>query len=303
MIAKSSLRVLVTGASGMLGASLTNSLVCTGYNVYATGNSRADFLCKEAKFCITDLKSESFKGLLEWSKPDVIIICAAITDSNYCNQHPYEAIEVNAFSVKRLAEQAKNNVKFIFISTDAVFSSSTHMAVESDCCNPETVYGKSKELGEFLLQKSDKKFFIIRTTIVGLNLNRAKTSFAEWILASARGNQPINLFEDVLFTPISIWHLIDEIKFLLKIDRYNNSTYHICSTNYISKYSFGVSLLKLTHPGYCLINRSSIEDYAGRIGRSSDQTLSSKLYQNTFDRFLPSAEEACIAIGRNYDQY
>ena len=81
-------RILITGASGMLGATLVNKFK-DEYNVFATGNSFFDK--QHSQYMKFDLSSESYKKLFDWSNPDIIIHCAAITNGNYCEENPKKA--------------------------------------------------------------------------------------------------------------------------------------------------------------------------------------------------------------------
>ena len=81
---------------------------------------------------------------------------------------------------------------------------------------PLNIYGKSKDKAEEFLSKHHH--LIIRTTIVGLNTNVLKQSFAEWIINSLRKNISLNLFEDVYFNPITIWHLGKQIEKLIYLN-------------------------------------------------------------------------------------
>ena len=81
-------RVLITGASGMLGANLVK-LWSNKYNIFAT--SRSNFSDNAAKnYKIFDLKSEKYEELIEWAKPDIIVHCAAITNVDYCEENKDE---------------------------------------------------------------------------------------------------------------------------------------------------------------------------------------------------------------------
>ena len=141
------MKILITGASGMLGSSLASEL-SKSHEVFGTGNSKVNLPFNYKPF---DLAEESYKTLIEWSKPDFIIHCAALTNGNYCENNALEAFTINAYSVKKLLDATPENVKIIYISTDAVFPSKIHLAKENECTSPESVYGKSKELGEFFL--------------------------------------------------------------------------------------------------------------------------------------------------------
>ena len=147
------------------------------FDVFATGNSDVDFL-GDVQYKKFDLSGDDFYRLIEWSNPDIIVHCAALTNGNYCEENPLDAFNINGVSVKKLLDSTSPNVKIIYISTDAVFPSDLHMANEKDNVNPQSIYGKSKELGEYYLINSNRDYLIIRTTIVGLNLNKKKSSFA-----------------------------------------------------------------------------------------------------------------------------
>ena len=159
-------RLLVTGASGMLGAALVNEL-SDAFDIYATGNS--NFERQYQKYLKFDLAEESYDRLIEWSNPDIVIHCAALTDGNECEKDPIRANLINGISVEKILLSTSNRTRIIYISTDAVFPSSLSMASESDGTSPQSSYGKSKELGERILLKSGRNHQIIRTTIIGSN--------------------------------------------------------------------------------------------------------------------------------------
>ena len=209
------INVLVTGSSGMLGYSLSKYL-SNSFNVHSTGKS--NYVKGLQNYFSFDLKESSYKELIKWSNPDVIIHCAAITDGEFCEKHPKIADEVNGLSLKKIIDSVKENVKVIYISSDAVFSSSSTFPDENFKTNPQSAYGKSKEIGEKYLLRYSKNFNIVRTTIVGLNfnLNYKKKSFVDWIISSNLNQVKIKLFDDVIFNCISIWDFSKEIKFIIE---------------------------------------------------------------------------------------
>ena len=106
-------KILITGASGMLGATLVEELK-NDFDVFASGSSY--FKDQYIKYMKFDLKSDSFNNLINWSNPDIIIHCAAITNGNYCKEKPKEAFDVNGLSIYKFLESSKSSVKFIYIS-------------------------------------------------------------------------------------------------------------------------------------------------------------------------------------------
>ena len=292
------LNVLITGASGMLGATLVNEYK-NNFNVFATGNS--NFKEQFINYKKFDLKSESYKELIEWSDPDIILHSGALTNGNYCEENPNDAFNINGISVQKFLKATNNDVKIIYISTDAVFPSSIHLANEEHCVSPENVYGKSKELGEFFLDTSvHRNYTIIRTTIVGLNINKERKGFVEWIINSAKNDKQFGLFTDVLFNPISIWDLATEIKFLINKNNINSETLHIAG-EICSKYEFGNKLLEALNIQADKLSKSLISSFEDRAKRSNDQSLDSTFYQKKYNRRLPTLDEIILNIKNHYE--
>ena len=281
----------------MLGATLVDSLK-NKYEVYATGNS--NFKEEYAQYMKFDLASASFEELINWSNPDVIIHSGALTNGNYCKENPDKALDINGLSLSKLIQATKPHVKIIYISTDAVFPSELSMATEKDCRIPENVYGKSKEIGEFFLSNSERDYVIIRTTIVGYNLNSSKSGFVEWIINSSINMEEIGLFEDVVFTPISIYDLATEIQFLIDNKDIRRETLHITGAESCTKFEFGLELLKSLNLNTQLVKKSSILAFTDRAKRCTDQTLSTKLYQNKYKRELPTFSETINSLKEKY---
>src|ERR1700730_16122282 len=103
-------RVLVTGASGMLGADVTTVLAGAGMTVFARPRSDLD---------ITDPGSldHAFRQL----RPEVVVNCAAFTKVDASESDP-RAEEVNARAVESLAERCvRDQVQLVQLSTDFVF--------------------------------------------------------------------------------------------------------------------------------------------------------------------------------------
>ena len=293
------MRILITGASGMLGATMVKML-SKKFTVFGTGNSEYESI--ECEYKIFDLLNDNYDELINWSNPDLIIHSGALTNVNYCEENPLEAFNINGLSVKKLIDASNDSVKIIYISTDAVFPSERHMAKEVDSVFPENIYGKSKELGEFFLLTSNRSYTIIRTTIVGLNENNKKLGFLEWIINSAIKNVAINLFVDVLFNPISIWDLTNEITYLIENDKISSEILHIAGNSFCTKHEFAISALKELGLSEACIKKGSILDFPDSAKRCVDQSLNSSFYQQKYKRILPNLKQTVNTIRKYYNE-
>jgi len=289
-------RILITGASGMLGATLAD-VWQDKYTIFAT--DLANFKKNSVKnFKEFDLFSSSYKELINWSTPDIIVHCAAITNVDQCEEQYKQAMAVNAESVKKLLQSSHNNTKIIFISSEAVFSGEQHLATESDKTNPKTVYGKSKIIAEEYLKESGNSHLAVRTTIVGKNINTSKIGFVEWVISSIKHKKEIVLFEDVLFTPITIWHLAEELEWILE----NNvsGTIHIAGQQPISKFEFGKQVCEKLDLDTSLIRRGNLQSIKFQAKRSKDQTIDSSYYQNLSKHKMPSIDKTVKILAEKF---
>ena len=187
--------------------------------------------------------------------------------------------------------------RFIFISSDAVFDDNKLSPNEKDKTNPLNVYGMSKKLAEDYLLQSKSNYLIIRTTIVGKNLNRTKTSFVDWIIKSLIQKKHIKLFDDVLFSPITIWCLCNEIDWILENDV--SGVFHIAGVETVSKFNFGKALCNAMKLDKTLIHRASIEDINFHANRQRNQTIDSSNYQEIHSRSLPRLTDTIKDLVKN----
>jgi dTDP-4-dehydrorhamnose reductase len=290
-------KILITGTSGMLGATFVKKW-CDKFEVFAT--DKENFKNSLAKnFMSFDMLSESYKALMTWVKPNVIIHCAAITNVDYCEENPEQAMAVNADSVKKFS-QSDPNAKLIFISSDAVFPDGLHLASEKDGTAPVNVYGKTKEAGEKYINNALGSHLAIRTTIVGKNINPSYQGFVEWIVNSVKDGKEITLFDDALFTPITTWHLANELEWLMDNDI--SGIIHVVGKEPISKYDFGIKICEGLGLDTTMIKKGSIDDVNFLAKRSKNQTMDSGYYHSISNRSLPSTDETVAIIVKHFQE-
>ena len=276
-------KILITGASGMLGSQLAK---------YFRNKADLFLFCKDGFYqnkkvnvFSFDLRSNSIESNINAIDPDIIIHCAALTNVDYCEFNQDEAIEVNSNIVGRIKESAPN-AKIIYISSDAVFADNMPFATEVDNTNPLNAYGKSKLLGESFLDLN--KDIVIRTTIIGKNINPNKISFCEWIINNIKADKAVNLFSDSLFNPITIWDISLEIEYLINSEL--TGIYNICGTEAYSKYTLGSELSRKMGLNQSLINSVKMFNMEFAAKRSIDQTLDPSKYIKDSGRNLPDLE-------------
>ncbi|MEI8344868.1 MAG: sugar nucleotide-binding protein, partial [Candidatus Omnitrophota bacterium] len=83
-------KILITGASGMLGQALTERL-SSSYEV--TGTSQSG---KHQTFAVDLTQDDSAQKAIKTTRPDLVIHCAAASNVDGCEKDPGMAYRVNA---------------------------------------------------------------------------------------------------------------------------------------------------------------------------------------------------------------
>jgi dTDP-4-dehydrorhamnose reductase len=292
------MKVSITGASGVLGTALVNNF-SKNHKVYATSRVAGlqnDNVCWDC-FDLTNL--EKLKKWLIDKNSDVIIHCAAIVDVDKCENNELLAIKTHVDTTKVISNYAKNNNKIlVYISTDSVFDGEKNgLYTEEDRVNPLNIYAKTKLSGErFVL--SVKKGIVIRTNIIGRSKGK-KSTFAEWVLKGLISQTPINLFEDVIFSPL---HVIDLSNIILKIINIKVfGLYNVSSATAISKYKFGLIMSDIFNLENHNIIKSSINDKNMIAERPNNMGLSCLKISAALNEKMPAPDQGICLFKQQYN--
>jgi dTDP-4-dehydrorhamnose reductase len=174
------MKILLTGAAGMLGSALCPTLTQRKHEVFATDLSPSD---EEIKFL--DVRDYGkTKETVRKVQPDMVMHLAAETDVDKCELEPDHAFLTNSIGTQNVTLVCqKQNIPMVYISTIGVFYGDKHEPyTEFDNPNPINVYGQSKLEGEKIVQSLLNRYYIVRAGwMVGGGPKRDKKFIAKII--------------------------------------------------------------------------------------------------------------------------
>ena len=263
------MRLLVTGASGLLGLNLALE-AARDHTVYGVAHSHP-IRTTAFEVITTDLLAPgALERVLAETRPDWVIHCAALADVDACEQAPELAWRLNAEFPGRLATAARGGARLLHVSTDAVFDGQRGDYQETDAPNPLSVYARSKLAGEQAVAAADPNALIARVNLFGWSLF-GKRSLAEFFFNNLQAGNPVRGFTDVYFCPLLANHLADLFLRMMAADLHG--LYHVVSSECLTKYDFGLAVAKVFGLDASLIAPVSVEEGGLAAARSPRLTL------------------------------
>ena len=224
------MRILVTGANGVLGTDLVQQL--SAHKLIALTQDDLDITDRAATMTIVNEH-----------RPEVIINAAAFTNVDRCEDAIDDAYKVNALGPRNLAIAASAvGASLVHVSTDYVFSGDQPDARrEYDETRPVSIYGKSKLAGEIAVRQHNANHFIVRTAwLYGF----AGNNFVTTMLRLARERGEVSVVDDQIGSPTYTVDLAKAIAHLLGTNAYG--TYHLSNAGVCSWYEFAKAIFALS---------------------------------------------------------
>jgi dTDP-4-dehydrorhamnose reductase len=217
-------KLLVTGAAGMLGRDVMLAAGNAGHDVVGFGRAELD---------VTDAAGLEKKFDLE--RPDVVINCAAWTDVDGAEESEQAAFAVNGTGAGNVAAAAARvGASAVYVSSDYVFDGAKGAPyVESDQPAPLSAYGRTKLAGEEATVAANKRHFVVRSAwLFGIG----GPNFVETMLRLAASGNEVLVVRDQVGSPTYTWHLAYGIVRL--IEGLEFGIHHMAAAGQCSWYEF-----------------------------------------------------------------
>jgi dTDP-4-dehydrorhamnose reductase len=218
------MKILVTGAAGMLGRDVMLAAGNAGHVVVGFGRNELDV-------AVADAVSAKIEG----ERPDVVINCAAWTDVDGAEDSEEAATAVNGGGAANVAAAATSvGASVVYVSSDYVFDGSKGAPyVETDQTAPLSAYGRSKLAGEEATRAANKRHFVVRSAWL---FGAGGPNFVETMLRLAADHGEVLVVRDQVGSPTYTWHLAYGIVRL--IEGVEFGIHHMAAAGACSWYEF-----------------------------------------------------------------
>ena len=189
------MNIVLTGSNGLLGSTLKQKLKIK-YKTFEISRS-------ERPYSIDLCDYNKTENLFNEIKPNLIINLAANTNLDSLESNFDESININFNIIKNIVDYIlinKKNIKLIHLTTDQYYN--LNKLNKENEINIINNYTFSKYISEIYASKINS--LILRTNFFGKSYSKNKLSFSDIIINSLKNNQSISLFNDVIFSPLSM---------------------------------------------------------------------------------------------------
>lgn len=224
-------KVLVVGAAGQLGSAMVRRLSPETAVVALT---RRELDLTDRLAVMTAVARE---------RPDVILNCAAYNAVDMAEEAVADALAANAFVPQSLARAARAvDATLVHYSTDFVFDGEASQPyTEADPPNPQSVYGQSKLMGEWLASDAPRAYVLRVESLFG---GPAARSSIDRIITSLRSGKPARVFVDRVVTPSFVDDVV-EATWSLLVRKAEPGLYHVVNAGETTWHALGAEAARL----------------------------------------------------------
>lgn len=291
-------RILVTGASGLLGL---NFCLSEHPREDITGVVNAHPL-KNPPFrqLTADLTNFSeVARLLDEEKPELVLHCAALANLDHCEQQPELAKRLNTDLPAELARLTRQRgIQLVHISTDAVFDGSKAPYQERDIPSASGVYAETKRNGELMVLTLNPAALVARVNFFGWSLTGTR-SLAEFFFNNLGAGKSVMGFTDVIFCPLYVRDLGDVL--LDAARKHLCGLYHVTGSSCLTKYEFGRKVGEVFGLDASLVRATSWREAGLKAARSPDLRLNIDKLGGALGRNIPDAAGGLARMKQDLD--
>ena len=256
MLGKDLEKAIITGGEGIIGSYINFGRRLTQHDVDVTDKDGVDKI---------------FKSL----KPSLVIHLAAATDMEKCEKDPNYAWRTNAWGTFNIAEACRHyGAVLVYVSTGVVFSGDKPEHSESDLPWPQSVYGRSKYVGELAVKDIASEHLIIRTSWVFGGGPQYDHKFVGKIMRQLKSVPSIRAVTDHIGSPTFAKDFAERLQELISEDR--RGVVHLVNSGSASRYDMAKEIVSRVKPE-ARVEAVSYKSFGLSVDRQASEVLNSSL--------------------------
>lgn len=221
--------IFIVGAGGMLGTSVVKQF---------EGHHRV--LATDAECDVRDFAA--VKRLADRFKPDVVINLAALTSLEQCETFPEDAMAINA-TTNLAAVALGADATYMYVSSGEIFCDDKDFNSDDDAPNPQSVYAKTKYLGELIAASVPKHYIVRAAWMMGGGIEKDKKFLNQIFKQLGQGRTSLSVVNDIVGTPT---YTVDFAKGLdVILDKAPYGAYNQANTGCCTRYEMAVEFVRL----------------------------------------------------------
>lgn len=242
------MKILVTGANGLLGQTLVRQLIGLKYEVVGVGRGPSRLIMAAVEnYVYKDLDitdGTAVEKFIVDERPAVIVHAAAMTQVDQCELHKPECYNVNVTATRFIIDAAKTiGARLIYVSTDFIFDGVEGPYREDDIPAPVNYYGSTKLSAEKAVMESGLDWAIARTILVyGLVPSAGRTNIIGWVKQSLENSVAVKMVTDQYRTPTFVNDLAKGI--IQIIEKKAQGVYHLSGEERLTPYEMAVEIAR-----------------------------------------------------------
>ena len=289
-------KIIIIGGSSLLSLNLVYFLK-KKYELFLACNTKRPKISKVKSFFVNFIRKD-LKKLFEKIQPDIVIICSAITNIEYCEKNKKKAKLVN-FHLPKLIADLSTIYKFnlVFISTDQVYKDNPKPSEENSRILGINFYSKSKILAEKYIKKKINNSLILRTNFFGYGPIYRK-SFSDNVINFALKKKKKEYFSDNIFSSIYMPYFVKVLSKLLDKNIYG--IYNLSSPNFISKYKFAEKIFEKFNFNKKYLLEGFLKKRKDLVNRPINMSMSNKKLTKALDINIPTLDKQIEKMRKDY---
>ena len=288
------MNILVLGSTGLLGSTISPFLNSHNYEV--STHSR----CNRSQYHADMCDVGAVNRLLSKVRPDVILNLVGLTDVEICEQYPNQAYILNVRTLEYVTSwirREKPSCHLIHISSDQVYDGSSLHTEE--LVTLTNYYAFSKYAGELVATTVPST--ILRTNFFGRSECAQRVSLSDWLYNAISNNVQIQVFDDILFSPLAMSTLSELI--LCSIRKKPIGVFNLGSHEGLSKADFAFAFAECMGLSTSNIKRITSDQVKFiKTYRPKDMRMNSAKFEDALEIRLPSLADEIRRVTREYHE-